>query len=125
MSSPHRMLTSDALHVRLATELEALVPSDPAPAGARYARTIVRTDTLRVTLIVLGTGGVIETHRTEWPVSIHVLRGNLLVQAAGETFSLGADELLALRGGVEHDVTAMTDAAFLLTVSAGSKAAAG
>lgn len=124
MSSLHRMITSDVLHVRLAGELEAMTQGAPAAPGARNARTIVKTGTLRVTLVALGTGGAIEAHRSEWPVTIHVLRGNLMVRAAGESILMGPDELLALRAGVEHDVTALADAVFLLTVSTGSEAPA-
>jgi quercetin dioxygenase-like cupin family protein len=118
------MITSDALHVRLGAELEAIEQGGPTAPGTRHARTIVKTGALRVTLVVLGTGGVIDTHRAEWPVSVHVLRGSVMVRAAGETFLVGTDELLAIRDGVEHDVTAMGDAAFLLTVAMATPAPA-
>jgi len=122
MSSLHRMITSDALHVRLGAELEAIEQGGPVGPGARVARTLVKTGTLRVTMVALGTGGAIPAHRSEWPVSVHVLRGAIVVRAAAETFLLGEGELLAIRAGVEHDVTAMGGAVFLLTVAQGEAA---
>ena len=55
--------------------------------------------------------------RTESRISIQVVAGHIQVRAEGRTFDLPADRLLALDQGLPHDVEALEDSAFLLTIA--------
>jgi quercetin dioxygenase-like cupin family protein len=43
--------------------------------------------------------------------------GRIQVRARGRTFDLGAGSLLALDRGIPHDVEALEESAFLLTIA--------
>lgn len=81
------------------------------------ARTLVKYDDLRVVLTALKAREHIPEHKTEGRISIHLLSGHLQVKALGRTFSLRAGGLLALDRGMPHDVTALEDSAFIITIA--------
>lgn len=81
------------------------------------SRTLVRANDQRVVLSVLAAEARIPQHQAPGTVSIHVLSGTLrLALPVGEK-ELNAGELLVLEGGLPHDVVALSDAAFLLTLA--------
>jgi quercetin dioxygenase-like cupin family protein len=59
----------------------------------------------------------IAPHQTEGRISIHALQGRIQVRAEGRTFNLPAGSLVALDQGIRHDVEALDDSAFLLTIA--------
>jgi quercetin dioxygenase-like cupin family protein len=81
------------------------------------ARTLIKCDDLRVVLSTLRAGARIPEHKAEGRVSVHVLSGHIRVRASGRTFNLRPGGLLALDGGVPHDVAALEQSAFLLTIA--------
>ena len=81
------------------------------------ARTLIKYDNLRVVLTALRTNARLPEHKTEGRISVHVLSGHVQVRADGRTFSLRAGGLLALDRGVLHDVEALEESAFLLTIA--------
>lgn len=56
-------------------------------------------------------------HKTEGRISIHVLSGHIQVKASGRTFSLRDGGLLALDRAMPHEVEALEESAFLLTIA--------
>jgi quercetin dioxygenase-like cupin family protein len=81
------------------------------------ARTLVKYDDLRVVLMALRAKARMPEHKTEGRISVHVVSGHIRLRAAGRTFSLRAGGLLALDQGVPHDVEALEESAFLLTIA--------
>ena len=81
------------------------------------ARTLIKYDDFRVVLTALRAKARISEHETEGRISIHVLSGHIQLKAAGRTFSLRAGGVVALDHGVLHDVEALEDSAFLLTIA--------
>lgn len=81
------------------------------------ARTLVKYDSVRVVLTALQAKVRIPEHKTEGRLSVHVLTGHIHLRAAGRTFSLRPGGLLALDHGVVHDVEAIEESAFLLTIA--------
>ena len=86
-------------------------------ARGRNARTLVKFDDIRVVLSVLRAAMAIPEHTTEGRISVQVLSGHIRLNAAGRTFDLRAGNLLALDQGTPHDVEALEDSAFLLTIA--------
>ena len=109
MSAPY-------LEFDLTREIDDL-QREAAWAGGRNARTLAKYEDLRVVLTVLKAGVGIPGHHTEGRISIQSLRGRIQVRAEGRTFSLSAGMLLTLDRGVPHDVEAVEDSAFLLTIA--------
>lgn len=86
-------------------------------SSGHNARTLVKYDDLRIVLIVLHANARIAEHKSEGRISIHVVSGHLQVTAAGRTFRLRTGGLLTLDQDVPHDVEALDESAFLLTIA--------
>jgi quercetin dioxygenase-like cupin family protein len=86
--------------------------------GRRQERQdLVKFDDIRVVLSVLRAAMRIPEHTTEERISVQVLEGRIRLNAAGRTFDLREGNLLALDQGSSHDVEALEDSAFLLTIA--------
>ena len=81
------------------------------------ARTLIKCDDFRVVLTALQASTRVPEHKNDGRISVHVLSGHIQVKASGRTFSLRAGGLLALDQGVPHDVEALEESAFLLTMA--------
>ena len=102
--------------IDLVSELEQL-QREAAWTTGQNAKTLVKQDALRVVLTALKAHVRIPEHQTDGQISIHAIRGRMLVRADGRTFDLSAGTLLALDRGVRHDIEALEDSAFLLTIA--------
>jgi quercetin dioxygenase-like cupin family protein len=83
----------------------------------RNARTLMKYDDLRVVLTALRANARIQEHKTEGRISVHMLSGHLRLNASGRTFDLLPGSLLALDQGTPHDIEALEESAFLLTIA--------
>jgi quercetin dioxygenase-like cupin family protein len=104
------------LEFDLARELEEL-HSEPEWRTGHNAKTLAKYDTLRLVLTALKARSRIPPHQAAGRVSIHTIQGRIQVRAEGRTFNLPAGSLLVLDQGLRHDVEALEDSAFLLTIA--------
>jgi quercetin dioxygenase-like cupin family protein len=111
-----RPLAATKLLFSFDRELELLKAEDVWNAHGHNARTLIKLDEFRVVLIALAKGKTIREHETYRQVMVHALRGKLSLQLRDERLPLAAGELLALDRMVSHDIEAVEDSAFLLTV---------
>lgn len=81
------------------------------------ARTLVKYDDFRVVLTALQAHTRVPEHKTEGRISVQVLSGHIRVRASGRTFSLRPGGLLAIDQGVLHEIEALEESAFLLTIA--------
>jgi quercetin dioxygenase-like cupin family protein len=117
MSPVHRRLAADLLAFDLGAEMHT-VREELAAGHTRIARTLVKEGPLRLTLVGMAAGGALRSHRTNSPVTIHVLEGQITLDVDGATRAMAAGELAALEAGVPHAVGAPGGAFILLTVAA-------
>lgn len=126
MSSLNRKIDGAVL-VRHLKRDEQMIDQDLLARHGRSARTLVKDGPLRLTLIAVGADGGMPSHRSEGPVTIHLLEGDVVIGAEGRDYSLVPGEVLVLAAGVEHSVRSAGGCMLLLTVvhlpSAGSPAA--
>lgn len=80
------------------------------------ARTLVREPDLRIVLVAMKAGARIAEHRADETASVHALRGHVRLRLPDKVVDLPAGRLLVLEKGLRHDVEAMQDSAFLLTL---------
>ena len=104
------------LELDITGELEQL-HSEPEWRSGQNAKTLVKNEDLRIVLTALKAHSRIPEHQTEGRISIHTVAGHLKVRAQGRTFDLPAGRLLALDRRLPHDVEALEDSAFLLTIA--------
>lgn len=115
MSSMHRVLDGDVLVHHLRANERMLDPELLARHG-RTARTLVKDGPLRLTMMGIAPAGVLPLHRTEAPVTIHVLEGEVTFSALGREYPLASGDVLVLAPGVEHSARSELGGLFLLTV---------
>jgi quercetin dioxygenase-like cupin family protein len=80
------------------------------------ARTLVREDDIRIVLIVMRAGARIAEHQANETASIHLLSGHVRLRLPDHHAELPAGRLLVLERGLRHDVEAVAESAFLLTL---------
>ena len=85
----------------LSREIES-VRTDLEQDRRRTARTLIRTDELRVVMVAVREDSGIPEHVARGPITIHVLDGSMDTYAAGDRTTLGAGMLMSLPGGVPH-----------------------
>ena len=104
------------LEFDLTRELEHLHGESEWNSG-QNAKTLVKYDDLRVVLTALKARARLAQHQTKGRVSIQTITGHILVRAEGRTFDLPTGTLLALDQNLPHDVEALEESAFLITIA--------
>ena len=114
---PHAApLASPFLEFDLAAEVEQLHREETWKRG-RNTRTLMKYDDLRVVLTALQSGKCVPVHKTDSRVSVHMLSGHIRLSAFGRTFDMLPGSLLALDPEAPHDIEALVDSAYLLTIA--------
>ena len=80
------------------------------------ARTLVREPDLRIVLVAMKAGARIAEHRANETASIHTISGHVRLHLPEEVADLPAGRLLVVERGRRHDVEAVDESAFLLTL---------
>ena len=88
----------------------------PWPAGL-YAKTLFKKPDFRMVLISMEPGAKMKEHHADGTVSVQVLKGRVRLGAQGTNHELPSGNVLTLGASIKHDLEALEDAAFLLTVS--------
>ena len=83
------------------------------------ARTLVREVPMRVVFVVIRAGAKIAQHHSENTASIHVLTGHIRLQLPDHAVDLPAGRLLVIPPKLAHDVEAVSDSAFVITLANG------
>ena len=110
-------LTGPLLEFDLAAETDQLRQEEPWKSTSRNAKTLVKYPDLRIVLIAMKSGTRMEGHKTDESISIHVLKGKLRLHLSGQAVEVPAGCLLTLERALPHDVEALEDSSFLLTIS--------
>jgi quercetin dioxygenase-like cupin family protein len=129
MSSTHEHQTSgtalrDAhqmsgrgLVFHVADELKALRVDLEHTSGGRAARTLAKTQGLRVTLVLIKKDFALHPEAAAGGASLEVIEGRLRVQADGQAWEVGVGELIVLPDNLREPILAVEQTAFVLTVA--------
>lgn len=109
------------LQFNLAAEIEQLRREDGSKAG-QNAKTLAKYDDFRLVLITLDAGAHIPWHHTAARVSIHAVSGHFRVATEERTFDMPAGSVLVLDRTLPHELEALEQSAFLLTIAWGEEA---
>jgi len=71
----------------------------------------------RVVLTVLKSNARLHEHKAAGRISVQAVKGHIRMHVEGNVFDLPAGQLLALERAIAHDVEALEDSAFLLTIA--------
>jgi len=81
------------------------------------AKTLFKKTDFRMVLIAMEKGSILKEHHADGTISVQVLKGSIRFIAQGETRTLRENSVVTLGAGIKHQVEALADAAFLLTIS--------
>lgn len=97
-------------------EIADAAGNKPWQAG-HHAKTLFKKHDFRVVLINMEKGAHIKEHHADGTISVQVLKGNVRMNVSGKAHELSTGNLFTLGASIRHDVEALDDAAFLLTIS--------
>jgi quercetin dioxygenase-like cupin family protein len=100
----------------LNAEIKRLREENVWQAG-RDSKTLVKNQDFRIVLTVLKADALLHEHKATGRISVQVLSGHIQIHVQDKVFDLPAGLLLALDRAVPHDVKALEDSAFLLTIA--------
>ncbi len=112
-------LASEVIRKNIQGELEKLKDAESwQRETGRSSETIVKYPEFRIALIRMKPGSYMSHHRAEGPISIHAVLGKIRVHLPDDRMEeLNSGDLLAIERGLEHDVEALEECAFLLTIA--------
>ncbi len=114
---PKRPLAAPLLSFSLAEEVDRLRKEPEWEERTRNSITLVKTPDLSVVLVALRNGGSICGHEVEGPITLLVLSGAIRFRAGESSKTLKTTEMASVGKAVPHDVKALEDSAFLLTIA--------
>ena len=114
---PPQRLDLPTLSFDLLGEQDLLRREESYRGGDRNARTLVKEPGLSVVLTVMRSGARLQEHKTAGPLSIQTLAGHIRLHAQQDTIDLPSGHVAMLDGNISHDVEAVEESAFLLTIA--------
>jgi len=113
---PPRLLHPRLDVVDIRAEGAALLAEPAWSDGDRTAKTVLRTESLRIVLTALRTGATMSNDDPDEAIAIHGLSGTVSVNIDGDGVSIGSGELALLAGGDPWQITAECDSLFVMSV---------
>jgi len=110
-------LAASIMEFDFAAEIAQLRQEDSWQRGTgRSSKTLAKYPDLRIVLTLLQAGGHVKEHKTGGRISIQGVMGRVRLHVPERTVELTPGKLLVLDAEVPHDVEAVEESAFLLTV---------
>lgn len=113
---PHRELDLPLMSFVTGEEIARLKASHQWLTESRAAITLTKNEAFTIVLVALHKGAALREHQTDGHLALTVLEGAIRFRAAGVERPLGRGMLAVLGAHVKHEVEALEDCAFALTV---------
>ncbi len=84
--------------------------------GGRNSKTLVKNEDFRIVLVVLEANALLHEHKATGRISVQTLSGHIQMHVQDKVFDLPTGHLLALDRALAHDVKALEDSTFMLTI---------
>jgi len=111
-----RLLKAPLMSFSIDKEIEKLKKESGWLNGDRNAVTLQKDSNLRVVLITLHKGDTLHEHKVEGPITLFVLSGKMNFITGEEKVIMRINELIVLEKATPHDVEALEDTTFILTI---------
>ncbi len=109
-------MLKDFAQLDLAQEMLNNEQTRPWQTG-HTARTLFKKADFRVILISMEKDYVLKEHHADGTISVQVLKGSLRFTTQGEAHTLQTNSFVALGASIRHEVEALEESAFLLTIA--------
>lgn len=116
----HRLpqLADPLLQFDLQEELQQLRQQDSwQRETGRSSKTLAKYPDFRIILVLMKARTQMNEHRAEGRVSIHHLLGAICIHLSDRKVNVSAGQLLVMDCGVLHNIEAVEESAFLLTIA--------
>jgi quercetin dioxygenase-like cupin family protein len=101
----------------LPAEIENLRLADSWQRGTgRSSKTLLNSPACGILLVAMKQNTVTKEHRVEGRITIHTLVGHVRLKLPDQTVEVPAGNLLMLHRGIVHDIQAVKESVFLLTM---------
>ena len=114
---PPERMDGPFLEFELRAQIELLRNEDSYRRG-RNSKTLAKYPDFRVVLTVMRAGNHMPEHTAAGRISVQTVSGHLRMHVGEKLLDLPTGRLLVLDRAIPHDVQAIEDSAFLLTLSA-------
>lgn len=111
-------LNNNSTSMKTASLLQNLHFNDQKPAIS----VLLETDFTKDIRIAMRKGQLMKEHKTAFPIVVQVFSGQIDFGVRGEKVVLQAGDMIALEGGVPHDLLAAEESVVRLTLSKRDKA---
>jgi quercetin dioxygenase-like cupin family protein len=109
-------MVKDLAEFDLTQEIADSEQKKPWTAG-HFAKTLFKKSDFRMLLISMERGSVLKEHHADGTISVQVLKGKIGFSIHGKVHELRVNQVLTLGASIKHEVAAIEDSAFLLTIS--------
>ena len=82
-----------------------------------YAKTLFKKEDFRTVLISMEPAARMKEHHADGTISVQVLKGRIRFSVQGKAHELQAGSLFTLSASIKHEVEALEESVFLLTIS--------
>jgi quercetin dioxygenase-like cupin family protein len=111
-------LASRRLQFNLGEELQRLRAESSWQRGSgRSSKTLVKYPDFHVVLVLMKPNTRMSKHHVDGRLSIHALQGKIRIHMPEELIQVSSGELVALDYAIAHELEAVEESAFLLTIS--------
>jgi quercetin dioxygenase-like cupin family protein len=117
MQRPPHELSAAVTVLDLSQEIAALRREPAWQQGDRNAKTFVKEADLRVALTVLKQGAVVKEHQAPGTAIVQALSGRIRLRIADQAVELSAGQAVVLERNLPHDVEALEESAFSITIA--------
>jgi quercetin dioxygenase-like cupin family protein len=83
----------------------------------RSSKTLAKYSDLHVVLVLMKSHSRMNEHHVDGRTSLHILHGRIRIHLPERSLEARSNDLLALDSGILHDVEALEESAFLITIS--------
>jgi len=117
-TSEQRSLDGSLLTFDISTLLTQIKSEDEWQKGERNATTLLQSHGLRIVLVAMHAGALIKQHQTNSPFSFQVIEGKIKFNTPTKSVTVTKGQVLTLHPDIRHDLEAIEESAFLLTLAA-------
>ena len=115
---PPHVLQGPTTVLDLLDEAAALRREPAWPQGDRNAKTFVKAGDLRLVLTTLKQGAIVKEHRAPGSAVVQTLSGHIRLSVPDrQAVDLPAGSLVVLEADLPHDVEALVESAFTITIA--------
>lgn len=111
-----RLLNAPLVQMDLNDFIKQIKSESTWAESDKNSLTIYKSDSMRLVLIGLRTGGELPPHKANGVINVQVVTGNILFTTADESISLKTGQIIALQEKILHSVKAIEESFFLLTL---------